>query len=289
MDIIIGATGNVGSALAKRLLSMEKPTTIVTHSPQNVEEWQNRGATVAVVDIRDSDALRDVLSTGERLFMLNPPGDVTQNSIQQEKETVQSMLEALTGTSIKKVVAESTYGAQKGDGLGDLGVLFEMEEGLRESRIPLSVVRGAYYMSNWDMALESAHDQGFIYSLYPESFALPMVSPKDLGEFGAKLMTEPIQSHGTYYVEGPQKYSPAQVATAFSKALGHKVKTIEIPQDRWVPWMMENGMSKESAESTAKMTKITLERDYKVPRNPVHGSTTLESYISQLVHASPVH
>ncbi len=286
MDIVIGATGHVGSALTHRLLTMGKATTIVTHSPQKqkVQELEQQGAKVAVADVYDTESLHDIFQKGERLFMLNPPGDFTKDSVQMEKQSVQNMLEALVGTPIKKVVAESTYGATKGDGIGDLGILYEMEEGLRESEIPLSVVRGAYYMSNWDGFLQTARDHGYIPSFYPENFKLSMVSPKDLGEFGAKLMTEPITSQGIYYVEGPRQYTPREVARAFGKFLGRDVRVHVVPEDQWVDTLLDQGFSPESAQSMAKMTEVTLHGKFKRPPNPVHGSTTLESYIAKLVH-----
>lgn len=57
---------------------------------------------------------------------------------------MRSILTALDGSGIGKVVAQSTYGAQPGADIGDLGVLHEMEEALAAASVPSTVVRGAY-------------------------------------------------------------------------------------------------------------------------------------------------
>ena len=92
-----------------------------------------------------------------------------------------------------------------------------MEQGLKDLNIPVSIIRGAYYMSNWDTELENARKSGMVRSLYPVGFKIPMAAPHDIGEFAAKLMMEPASTIGLHFVEGPEPYSSAEVAEAFSE------------------------------------------------------------------------
>jgi uncharacterized protein YbjT (DUF2867 family) len=62
----------------------------------------------------------------------------------------------LDGSGLEKIVAQSTYGAQPGEGKGDLNVLYDLEQALAAQPISVSVIRAAYYMSNWDAALKTA-------------------------------------------------------------------------------------------------------------------------------------
>ncbi|MGX9115292.1 hypothetical protein ACWTU6_01150 [Mesorhizobium sp. BHbsci] len=55
---------------------------------------------------------------------------------------------------MRKIVAQSTYGARPGDRCGDLNILYELEQQLRGQPIPASIIRAAYYMSNWDSVLK---------------------------------------------------------------------------------------------------------------------------------------
>jgi uncharacterized protein YbjT (DUF2867 family) len=112
MHVILGGTGNVGSALARALLSRNEPVTVVTRHAAHAEHLRRRGAEVAEVDIMDTAALRAVFRRGRRAFLLNPPADISTDTDEVERRTVVAILAALEGSGLEKVVAESTYGAQ---------------------------------------------------------------------------------------------------------------------------------------------------------------------------------
>lgn len=283
MYIILGGTGNVGSAVAETLLGKGEKVTIVSRDSRKVAEWEEKGAKAAVCDVADADELREVFKTGKRAFLLNPPGDISQDNVAEEKRTVASILKALENSGIEKVVAESTYGAQKGDGIGDLGVLYEMEESLKKMNLPCDIIRAAYYMSNWEMSVESAEKEGKIYTFFPTDFKLPMVSPKDIGRIAADLLTNENETTKIHFVEGPETYSPDDVATAFGKALNKTVEAVQIPQEKWLSTFKEIGFSDITARSMAKMTEITIEDKYEKSETPIRGNTTIDEYIQNLV------
>ena len=284
MYIVLGANGHVGSAVANRLLSQGKPVTVVTHDATRGADWEGKGAQVAVADVRDVLGLREVLRGGERLFMLNPPAPPSTDAVAREMQTVLCIIEAIEGSGIRKVVAESTYGAQPGDNLGDLGVLYDMEQRLAAiPQLSVSVIRAAYYMSNWDAALQQAREQGVVHAFFPPEFRLPMVAPHDLGLVAARLLAAPIEDSGLHYVEGPQRYGSADVAAAFARALDRPVQAVQTPAEQWIPSLMAAGFSQVAAQSMAAMTQTTLDQQYDLPEQPERGATSLQAYIDALV------
>lgn len=286
MYIILGATGHVGSVVAETLLANSELVTIITHTPQKAAEWEQKGATVALADVNNPDELRPVFRQSKRLFLLNPPAAPSTDTAQEERRSLAAILSALAESNIEKVVAQSTYGAQPGEQVGDLGVLYELEQELAKTRRSISIIRGAYYMSNWDMALASAQQEGSVYTFFPTEFKLPMVAPQDLGQVAARLLREPVEKTGLQYVEGPELYSSADVAAAFSSALGKPVKAVETPREQWIPALTALGFSPRAAESMAAMTAITVEKKYDLPDSPLRGTTTLDQYINTLVRTN---
>lgn len=287
MYVILGSTGHIGSALTALLLERGEAVTAVTRDWKKADEWRRRGAEAAAVDVNDTAALRDVLRRGKRAFLLNPPADPSTDTVVEERRTAASILAALDGSGLEKVVAESTYGAQPGNRIGDLGVLYEMEQALGAQTVPSSVIRGAYYMSNWDHALATARDEGKVYSLYPADFRLPMVAPADIAALAARLLTEPADETRTAAIEGPTTYAIADVAAAFSEALHRPVEVVTIERDRWAPWLIEAGFSPAAADSMAAMTALTLDERGPRPERPERGSTSLDTYILRLVKSAP--
>jgi uncharacterized protein YbjT (DUF2867 family) len=174
------------------------------------------------------------------------------------------------------VVAQSTYGAQPGRGKGDLSVLHEFEEALRAQPIPTAIQRGAYYMSNWDPMLDAAR-QGVLPSMFPADFAPPMVDPADLGREAASLLRQEPEQAGTIHTEGPERYTPQDVADAFAISLGHPVEVAVTPPEKWVDTFRHLGFSREAAQSYAGMTAVTLEGEADMPRESKRGRTTLRA------------
>lgn len=286
MHIILGATGHVGSALAQALLERSEPVTVVTRDAHRAEALRTKGAHVAQVDVFDTHALHRVFMGGKRVFVLNPPAPPSSDTVAEEHRSVRAIVSALEGCKLEKIVAESTYGAQPGEGLGDLGVLYDMEQALGAGPVPFSAIRAAYYMSNWDASLETARKEGKVYSMFPADFRLPMVAPHDLGQFAAKLMLGPAESSGPHHVEGPQRYSPGDVARAFSEALGKPVELVETPRAQLEKAFESLGFSSAAARSYAAMTRATLDQHYEPPVKPVRGEIPLRDYIFALVKKS---
>lgn len=279
MYIVLGGTGHAGSALVETLLSRGEQVALVARDRAKARALEARGARVLIADIRDVDALKRAYRQGERLYMLNPNADPSTDTQARERETVASMLRALEGSGIRKVVAHSTSGAQPGELLGDLNVLYEMEQGLKRTGIPTSVLRATYYMSNWDSALATVKDQGILKTFFPDDLKIPMVAPHDLGVPAADLMMAPLEQTECIYVEGPARYSSADVAAACAAALGRDVKAETIPERDWIDTYKSLGFSERAAISYANMTRTVCEDDFPAVGGTVHGTTSLTEYI----------
>ena len=88
MHIILGATGHIGSVVADQLLQKGENVTIITRSEEKRSAWQQKGASVAVVDVLNTDQLKKIFAGGERLFLLNPNGDPTGNMEHRKTRTL---------------------------------------------------------------------------------------------------------------------------------------------------------------------------------------------------------
>ena len=283
MHIVLGGTGHVGSAAAKRLIEMGEPVTVVSRDDSQRHHWEQRGAKLAVADVFDPAALRDVFRKGKRAFLLNPPADTSTDTDAHERHSVAAILEALDGSGLEQVVAESTMGAQPGERIGDLSVLYGFEQGLRSQPIPASVIRAAYYMSNWDASLPMVIKEGRLESMLPADLVIPMVAPEDLGRAAAWLLTGQRGESGIHYVEGPERYSTNDVAAAFSAAIGKPVAVEVIPRDRWEAKYRELGFSEAAAASYARMTAVSVDGGFERPTASERGTIRLQDYIEGLV------
>ena len=283
MYIIMGGTGHVGAATARALLARGAEVTILTRSAARAAHWRTLGADIVQANVKDVASLRAAFRRGRRAFLLNPPADTRSDTDAVERHTVANILAALEGSGLEKVVAESTAGAQPGSHIGDLNVLWELEEGLRAQALAAAVNRAAYYMSNWDGLLETVRNTGVLPSLFPADLAIPMVAPKDLGEVAADRLMSAPDDQGVRYVEGPRRYTPSDVARAFAQALDQPVEVHVVPRAEWRQAFVRQGFSEAAAASYARMTEVSVDGGFDLSDTPLRGATTLEAYIRSLV------
>jgi len=283
LHIVLGGTGRVGSATTRALLDLGEPVIVVTRDENRGAALKHRGAQLAIADIRDVDGLRAVFRGGKCAFLLNPPADPSGDTDAEERATVAAIIEALSGSGLEKLVAQSTYGARPGARCGDLTVLYEFEQRLAAQSIPAMIHRGAYYMSNWAGMLDAVRETGRLPSFFPGDLSLPMVSPDDLGLAAALRLTEPVTNTGTLHIEGPQRYTPRDVAEAFSDALKRPVQVQEIPRGELEATFRRFGFSWQAAASYARMTRAVIDAETETADALLRGDTSLRDYVGSIV------
>jgi uncharacterized protein YbjT (DUF2867 family) len=282
MFIVLGATGHVGSAVANALVDLKQPVLAIAHDPEKATDLRSRGAEIAVADVRDPNALREIFKRGRRLFLLNPPADPKTDTELEERKTSRAIVQALDGSGLEKVVALSTYGAGPRGSSGDLAILYELEQALAAQTIPTTILRAAYFMSNWDAQANAMKNEGKLHAFFPEFFKLPMVAPKDLGHAAARLLLEATEVTGTHHMEGPERYAPAEVAVAFGTAFDRGVKAIETPRADWEKTLAEMGFSDAAANAFCAMTEAVTSMELPDLDRVTRGPTSIESYAKSL-------
>ena len=283
MYVILGGTGQVGSATARALLDEGEEVTIVTRDESHGEDLKKAGAIIAVVNVRDVEALRGMFQSGKRAFLLNPPADPSGDTDKEERENVAAIIAAVDGSGLEKVVAASTYGAFEGERCGDLTVLHEFEQALKSQSIPAAINRAGYYMSNWAGMAEPVQENGTLPSFFPADLSIPMVAPFDLGKAAARRLKSGTEDVGIQYVEGPERYSANDVAAAFAEKMDREVEVQEVPRDALEDTFRKFGFSDEAAASYACMTRRMIDGKTMPAVKPILGTTCLKSYIAAIL------
>lgn len=283
MYVILGGTGQVGSATARALLDKGEAVTIITRDESHGEELKDAGAKIAVADVRDVDALRAVFQSCKRAFLLNPPADPSGDTDKEERDNVAAILSALNGSALEKVVAASTFGTFDGERCGDLTVLHGFEQALEEQSIPTAINRAGYYMSNWAGMAELVRENGTLPSFFPADLPIPMVAPGDLGKAAARRLISGTDDVGIEYIEGPDRYTANDVAAVFANLMERKVEIQEVPRDALEDTFREFGFSDEAAASYACMTRRMIDGKTMPADESTLGDTSLKDYITAIL------
>ncbi|MFD2036338.1 NAD(P)H-binding protein [Belliella marina] len=282
MNIIVGATGQVGSNLISEIKRNGFPVRAVVRNPDKLSDKNIEARTA---DLFNLGQLIEAFRGGTTVFVLTPENPVSNDIIEDTKQIVGNYMKAIQATGIKKVVALSCVGSHIDGNTGNILMSRILEEGLDDLDIEKVYVRPSYYFSNWMGYLETAGEYGVLPTFFPEDLKVEMHSPIDLAKFIAKIMTNTSFSKGKkiYELIGQQKYSSLDVANTFSGLLGKKVTVEQIPKNKWVETLMSLGFTENTAANLSDMTQAVIDNKAvpEQPNNTVKLPTTLEKYLEE--------
>lgn len=241
MFAVTGVTGQVGSAVARSLLSADQDVRVIVRDRSKGAKWARLGCEVAIADMSDTEALTAAFKGAAGVFALVPPVFDPAPGFPEPIGFINSLRAALSGAEPEKVVALSTIGADAPQP-NLLNVLRRMEQIFGALSMPVTFLRAAWFMENaaWDIA---SAKNGLIQSyLQPLDRAVPMISTDDVGRTAAALLQERWEGKRVVELEGPRRVSPNTLAAAFAKVLGTPVRAEIVPRDRWESIFRAQGM-----------------------------------------------
>jgi uncharacterized protein YbjT (DUF2867 family) len=247
MYVVMGATGNTGSVVARRLLAAGKPVRVIVRSADKAAALAKQGAEVAVADLNDDHALAQALRGADGLYSLCPPDLTAESFIAERKRLTQNIANVIARTEVKHVVLLSSIASQQESGTGPILSTRHAEQQLRAAGVPSTFVRAGYFIENWASVLPVAKRDGVLPTFFPAEQRIPMVATGDIGEVAAQALLDGPQGVRVIELSGPVDASPTDVAQAVSGLVGRSVQVVEAPLDAVVPTFTSFGMSADFA------------------------------------------
>jgi uncharacterized protein YbjT (DUF2867 family) len=286
MNIILGATGQVGSAIVDNLVENGLPVKVVLRNNEKADKFKKRGTEVAIADYFDLDALKDAIRDGDLIFLLTPENGTSNDVLGDTEKLLANYHKAIEESNIKSLIGLSSIGAQFNKGTGNLLMSNMLEYKFLDLKINKVFIRPAYYYSNWLMSLDMVKENGILPSLYPTDLKFNMISPNDVAKFVADKIESGIDQSGLIEIVGPKKYSANDIANEMGKALNKEISTYEIPRKEWNGMMKGIGFSDDATKNFIEMTELVASGKAEPEgkgQNPIAMDTTFEEYLNQLV------
>mgnify|MGYP001610095360 FL=1 len=247
MFVVVGATGNTGSAVAETLLSRKQPVRIVVRSADKGVAWKAKGAEVTVASLDDVPALTKAFEGATGVYLLVPPNYGASAWLVDQCARMDRVAEAVKKSGIAHVVFLSSIGGHIAEGTGPIRAARYGEHALGEAVKNLTVLRPCYFMENWAPVLGAVKGQGVLPTFIAPQAKISMISTKDVGRIGAEQLMAGGKGKQIVELAGPEEYSPDQVAAALSQILGKPVSAQHAPLSAVVPTFTSFGFSAEAA------------------------------------------
>jgi NAD(P)H dehydrogenase (quinone) len=230
MYAVTGITGKVGGIVAQTLLAAGKKVRAVVRDEAKCKAWADRGCEVALASIGDADALTAAFAGTDGVFLMTPPNYDPEPGFPQTRSNAVAIETAIAAARPGKVVFLSTVGAHVAEP-NLLNNLKMTEEMLRGSPVPVAFLRAGWFMENASWDVEAAR-KGVIPSfLQPLDHEIPMVATVDIGRAAAALLQDSWSGVRIVELEGPRRYSAADIRRSFAAALGHEIRMEPVPRE----------------------------------------------------------
>lgn len=290
MNIVLGATGRVGSCVVEALLAHGQPVRAVVRDEEKAARLRERGVEAAVVDCFDSGALASALRGGSAVLFLTPENPRSEDVLGDAARLLKSCRDAAMDSGIGRIVGLSSSGAQHAAGTGNLVVSHMLEHAFDDLKVEKAFVRPAYYYSNWMGCWDVAKNDGILPTFFPPDLKVSMIAPSDVGAFLADVMAgkrEPRRPVEIYEIAGPEPYSSDDIAGAFGRVFGKTVTAVQIPRDDWPATFRQIGFSESVAENFALMTDAVISGKTRTEFDALRLPTGFEDYLRRFLDDLP--
>jgi uncharacterized protein YbjT (DUF2867 family) len=285
MFVIMGATGNTGSAVAEILLSRKQPVRIVVRSADKGAAWKAKGAEIAVASLDDVSALTKAFEGANGLYLLVPPNYGASLWLADQRARMDRAAEAVKSSGIGHVVFLSSVGGHIAEGTGPIRAARSGEQKLGEVAKNLTILRPCYFMENWAPGIGIAKSQGILPTFIAPRVKVPMIATRDIGRVGAEQLMAGGTGKQIVELAGPEEYTPDEVAAALGQILGKAVSAQHAPLSAVVPTFKSFGFSDEAAKLFEEMytSFSTGAIGYEHPASLVRGEVTLAEALQGMV------
>jgi uncharacterized protein YbjT (DUF2867 family) len=229
MYLVTGATGNVGSEVAKQLLASGRKVRVFTRDAAKVAHWGDQFE-VALGDLTLPESFAKAVSGVEGVFIMN--GALDGGIFRQ-------LIAAAKAQGRSRVVFLSTLFA----GLPDspIGQLHkDKEDVIRASGLPGRFIRAGSFMTNAYQWLGSIKAEGVVYNAMGTGKVAP-VAAEDIAAVAVHALTHPEESQEIFEVTGGELLTIPEQVEILARSVGKPIRSVDVPTEAAVQGIIAIG------------------------------------------------
>lgn len=263
--------GNVGRHLARMLVRAGIRPLLLTRHPEQIAEELLPHVDVARADSQNADEVVAATHGVDAIYWVDP-SVMSEDPLADYARATDALVRAVVENGIGRVVFQSSVGAEKRHGAGEIDGLAATEVALDALDIDVTHLRCGYFFSNLLIDVESVK-AGRLQTVLPLDAPMAWVAPRDIAEVAAlTLLNREWSGHRVQAVHGPEDLSWSQVAEILTQELGREVTVERIADDEMRQGLLAVGMPAAMADAVLRMS--TGLRDGFVPEQERSVVTT---------------
>ncbi|ODU02644.1 MAG: NmrA family transcriptional regulator [Pseudonocardia sp. SCN 72-86] len=263
-------TGNVGRHVVGALIRAGLRPTVLVRDPARLDPAVRGHVDAVATDLADPGSVAAATEGVDAVYWVHP--SPTVDPAAEYARYTESLLHALRTNGIGRVVFQSSIGAERRKGAGEIDGLGAAEDALDATGVAVVHLRCGFFFTNLLLQIDAVRG-GTVPVLLPVDAPIPWVAPRDIAEVGAlRLLGPRWEGSRVEAVHGPADLTWTQATAIVSEATGHEVRAERIPDEAMREMLGSVGMSAAMVDGIVGMS--TGLRDDFTPEQPRTAATT---------------
>jgi uncharacterized protein YbjT (DUF2867 family) len=222
--LITGATGSVGSELAKQLAEKQIPFRALVRSLDQAEALkQLKGAELVKGDFKDELSVLKALKGIEQVFLLS-------NSSEDAESLQSHFVDTAVKSNVKHLLKLSQFAANLNSPVRFLRYHAAVEEKIKRTGLQYTFLRPNLFMQGLLGFADAIKYQQKFFATAGEA-KISLVDVRDIAAVAVERLITSKQDNKIYDITGPEAISHQEIAEALSEVLHKKIKYVNVSDD----------------------------------------------------------
>jgi len=252
MYTILGATGNIGSVIAKALLQKGEQVRVVGRSAGRLQPFVQRDAEAFVGNVMDAKAMTRALTGVRGAFLMIPPALRSPDYRADQEKASDALSVAVENSGLQYAVNLSSYGAHAPAGTGPIVGLHNSERKLNAvDKLNVLHLRPGYFFENHLAGIQMIQMMGVFGGALRGDLKIPMIATRDVGAYAAeRLLNLGFRGKCTQELLGERDLTMTEVVAVIAKTLRKPdLRYVQFPYDQVAKVLEQMGATTKTVDS----------------------------------------
>ncbi len=240
MILVIGGTGNIGSAIVQMLVEKGEAFKVLARDPLKTAKILGPNVQLVEGDLSAPDTISAAIAGVDKLFLVTP---LHLDQIAMKSTAIQAAKEA----GVKHIVMSTGIGASPDAGVEVGRWHGQSQEEVKATGISYTFLQPGFFMQNMLMFAEPISNMG--------QFFMPLgngkvnwVDARDIAAVGVVALTEDGHENMEYPILGSETMTCVEMAKTLSSVAGKEVQYVDVPPEAAKQGMLDMGMPEKLAD-----------------------------------------
>lgn len=242
MIVVTGATGQLGRAIAERLLERvpAEQVGVSVRDPEKARGLEERGVRVRRGDFDDAASLAHAFEGASRVLV------VSAGTVETAVGLNRAAIDAAKAAGARRILYTSHMGSNPSSLFPPMPTHVATEAALRGSGVAFTALRNGFYASFVPVLLGGAVETGELGA--PEDGPISWTAHADLADAAACALTEEGLDGVTPDLTGPEAIDVAGIAAIASELTGRPIRRVVVSDAEYRAGLVARGAPEQSAD-----------------------------------------